>query len=513
MSTRETLIKSSIVLMIFSFVGQILGFIREMLIASKFGSNWETDAFFIALTATGLLTALVASSIRTTLIPILTEVETNEGKRGKVYHTNNYLNTFLIISILFVILGILIAPLIIKILAMGFHNDQFDLAVLLMRIGMIGLIFKVIVGVYRGYLHSEGKFFESAVSDISLNFITILFLLFLTSFYGIKGLMVASVLGILTQFLIQIPALKKVKYYYKATLNFKDKYIKKLLYLVPPVLIGVAINDINKIVDKTLASTLAEGSISALNYAAKLEGLILTVFITSIITVIFPQISKKVTENKVNELNKINKVGFNLILIITVPATMGAIVLATPIVEIAFQRGEFDIEATKMTAIALIFYTLGLIPNALRLHYNNIFYSIQDTKTPMINGGITVLLNLLLSLLLIKHMQHAGLALATSIASFIATILLGFALKKKIGVKVSINNLKVFLKSTVGSIIITILAYILYNTLIEKLGDNFVIKLVSLITSVGISGLLYVILLYILKVEEVKFLINTIKRN
>ncbi len=123
--------------------------------------------------------------------------------------------------------------------------------------------------------------------------------------------------------------------------------------------------------------------------------------------------------------------GVDLILLITIPATVGLIVLAKPIVEIAFQRGEFDATATMMTSQALIFYSVGLVSMALRLLITRVYYSLQDTKTPMINGAISVGFNIVLNLMLVQYMGHAGLAFATSIATTIATILMFYGLKKR----------------------------------------------------------------------------------
>ena len=141
----------------------------------------------------------------------------------------------------------------------------------------------------------------------------------------------------------------------------------------------MAINDLNVIVDKTLASTFVSGSISALNYANRLNQLILGVFISAITTVIFPILSKEVNYDNISGLKTMGY-GVNLILLITIPATVGLIVLAKPIVEIAFQRGEFDATATIMTSQALIFYSLGLVAMAPRLLITRVYYSLQDTK-------------------------------------------------------------------------------------------------------------------------------------
>lgn len=508
MGNKESIVKSSILIMFFYLVSGLLGFVREMMIAAKFGSGWETDAYFVALSATGLITALVASSIKTTMIPIISEVETQEGRSGKLKHTNNYLNTVIIISIIFVIIGILIAPIIIKMLAMGFKNEQYELAVLLMRIGMPILLLKAIVGVYRGYLQSEQKFFESAISDSSFNIIIIIFLVSFSTLYGIEGLMVSIIFAVLSQLLVQIPGLRKTGYKYTFFIDLKNKYLKKLIYLVPPIFIGVAINDINIIVDKTIASTLVPGSVSSLSYAMKLNEFILNVFIIAVVTVLFPSISKIASTNDLVELKKITSIGFNIIILISIPATMGLIVLSYPIIEIAFQRGEFDGVATAMTSKALLFYSIGLVPLSLKMFYNNIYYSFQDTKTPMINGAISVVFNIIFCLLLVQFMEHAGLAFATSLSTFITTILLVYGLRRKLGKVLNKDNFIVLFKTLFSAIATSILAYYCFYTFIIIFPDGTLFKLINLIISLILFAVTYLYLLFLLKVEEIKILTN-----
>src|SRR5690554_4132388 len=231
-------------MMIFSFASKLLGFIREALIAAKFGLGAETDAFFIAFTAITLLTTFLTNSIKTTMIPVVSEVEAKEGKKGKIIHTNNLLNIVMLISLILVVLGYFLAPLIIRILAHGFKGEQFKLTVFMMRIGLPAVIFAGIVGVYRGYLQSELMFIESALTQFPFNFVYILFLIFLSSIFGIKGLMLTSVLAIASQLLLQIPAIKKAGYSYNTIINIKDRYVKKIIYLVPPILLSTAVSDL-----------------------------------------------------------------------------------------------------------------------------------------------------------------------------------------------------------------------------------------------------------------------------
>ena len=502
---------SAIIIIIFGLGSKLLGFVRETLIAAKFGSGMETDTFFIALAATTLVTAFISNAITTTFIPILSEIESKEGKEGKIEHINNMMNVVFVITIILVIVGYFLAPLTVKLLAKGFVGDQFDMAVKLTRIGLPMILFSGIIGVLTGFLQSEQRFTSSSAVGIPYNFVYIFFLLFLSSIFGIKGLMVAGVVAVFSKFVIQLPEARSAGYKYELKFDVRDKYIQKALLLSLPVLVGVAIEDLNAIVDKTLASDLISGSISSLNYANKLNGLILGVFIAAITTVIFPLLAKESNSNNIEGMKKIMAKGIDLILIITVPATIGLIVLSTPIIQIAFERGEFDAVATAMTSPALKFYSVGLIAMGLRLLLTRVYYSLQDTKTPMINGAIAVGFNIVLNLILVRSMAHAGLALATSIAATITSILLLYGLKKKIGALGTRGYIITFLKTGLASLIMGLVSYFIYHGLYGILGVSKIYNLISLLVAIIVSIILYIILCYVFNVEEVRDIIHKIK--
>lgn len=510
MTKAKKAAKSALIIAIFTLGSKFLGFLREVLIAAKFGSGMETDTFFIALSASSLIGNFLRNSINTTFIPVISEVESREGRSGKIEHTNNMINVTVVVSIFLISIAILGAPILVNLLATGFEGEQFDLAVKLARIGLPMILFYGVVGVMSGYLQSEGKFNSTAMIGFPFNLTYIFYLLFLSSIFGIKGLMIAAVIAVVSQLLIQIPEAINTGFKYKFICDFKDQYIRKVLYLSLPVLVGVAINDLNVIVDKTLASTLISGSISALNYANKLNQLILGVFISAITTVIFPILSKEANDGNISALKKTMAYGIILILLITIPATVGLIVLAKPIVEIAFQRGEFDATATIMTSKALIFYSIGLVAMALRLLITKVYYSLQDTKTPMINGAISVGFNIVLNLILVKFMAHAGLAFATSIATTIATVFMFYGLKKKIGSLGTFSYIKCGLKAGFASAIMGVVAFSVYHGLYGYLGVSKLYNLISLLVAVGLAVIVYGSLCYIFKIEEVREIVDKV---
>lgn len=510
MSTSGKAAKSTIIIITFTLGSKFLGFIRETLIAARFGAGMETDAFFIAMTATGLVTGLISSAITTTFIPVLSEVEFKKGKEGKVNHTNNIINIVFFYSLVLVLLGWLVSPLLVRILAKGFYGEQYNLTVKLTRIGLPKLLFSGIIGAITGFLHSEQRHASAAAIGFPFNFVFIFFLVFLSTTFGIKGLMVAAVFAVVSQLLIQLPEAKRAGYRYKFVFDFKDEYAKKVFYLSLPVFIGVAINDLNAIIDKTMASSLVSGSISALNYSSKLKSLVLGVFISALTTVIYPLLSKESSSDNLYGLKKITGYGVNLVLLITIPATVGLVILATPIVQVAFQRGQFDEVAVLMTTKALIFYSLGLAGMALRTLINRVYYSLQDTRTPTMGGVISLVLNIVFNLLLIQPMAHAGLALATSIATTVVTLYMFYLLKKKIGSLGTMSFIKCGLKSSLASAIMGVAVYNVYHGLYKVLGVSILYNLVSLLTAAGIGVVVYGVLCYMFGIKEVKEIVRKV---
>lgn len=510
MTNTHKVVQSAAMIAIFTLISKFLGFLREILIASTYGSGYETDTYFVAMTATVIIMTTIGSSLNTTLIPMFTEIEKKKGKEAKIRFLNNVLNVVFFITIILVFLGFFLSPVVIRILAKDFTGEQFALAVKLNRIGLPIVIFLGFTYVFSGYLHSSEIFGPPAIMGIPYNLVYIIFLVFLAKKGNIHELMLTSVIATSTQFLIQVPAIRHQGYRYSFDIDLNDPYLKKILILILPVVLGSAVQQINTIVDKTLASSLVEGSISALTYASRISDLIISVFVMAITTVIFPMLSRAFSQRDNVQIKRIMGQGINIILIITVPATIGIFILAKPMVRIFFQRGAFDEIATYMTSQALVFYSVGLVGSSLRLMLNRVYYSFQDTKTPMLNGVLAVGLNIVLNLILIKPMGHSGLALATSISAIFTTLLLFIDLKRKLG-RIGLKRyLNCFIKALIASVIMGVVVYFTYFGLMSLLPNKWIIDLLILLLSVAVGLFLYIILCSVLRIREIRVLMRAL---
>lgn len=513
MSQLKKSAKSVGMIMVITLGSKVFGFFREALIAARYGSASGTDTFFIALAAINLFAAILTQTINTTLIPVLADVEVHEGKEEKKSHFSNFLNTLTIVAIILSILAFLLAPVIMSILAKGFEGEQFEMAISMMRLGLPILTFSTLVGSFTGYLQTEERFTEAALSAFPFNIVYILFLLFLANHFSIVALMVAAVVAEAAKLLVVVPNMRKLGYRYEWKIDLKDKYMKQIAYLVPPVLLSVGISDLNSMVDRSMASSLAEGSVSSLNYANTLKGIVISVFITAILTVLFPILSKEANAENFPRLKKIIQSSMNIVLLILIPATIAMIILSGPAVMFAYQRGEFGDRAAWMTQTALIAYSVGIIGQGIKALLNRIFYSLQDTKTPMINSVYALVSNIVFNLILVRFLGHNGLALATSITTTVTGLILLYELRKKIGPLGLRAMVESSMKILASSAVMGLVIYIVYNYSMRVFAPTRFMELLLVILT-GVIGLsVYVGFLYLFKVDELYFLIDNVKER
>jgi putative peptidoglycan lipid II flippase len=511
-TTKTLMIVTLIVLF-----SETMGFLRDVLIAGRYGTGILSDTYFAVAGITILLFNLIVNSVITTVIPILSHVEAEHGKRQKIIYTGKILTLIGLTTLVMAVLAEIFAPLLIRLIATGFGTAQFNLAVRLLRIGIPGIIFSGMVGVLSGFLQSEGKYYASSATRIIFNLTCILYLLFFSTRFGISGLMAAAVTGSLMQFLILGKDLRLTGFNYRLSYKTKticrnireDLYLKRVIKLSLPVFLGVAIYDLNTMLDRAFASFLTVGNISQLTYANKIETLVISIFITGLMTVAYPEISQKVADQDLAGFKTVFRRTLNLSIVITLPAAAGLIILGQPVVQILYQRGEFSGQATEITARVLAMYAVGLLGKSIREVTVRTFYALEKNKTVLVNSGITLLLNLLLNFSVIRFARVELLALMTSAAILITTLILLIQLRHKTGELGLKNVLLCSIKSLFATIIMALLTCFTYQTLLGMINSesNFQVFLILALTII-IAVIVYVVLIYLFKVKEVREIID-----
>ena len=501
MTTAKRLAKTTTILMIISLISKVLGFARESIIAYYFGGGMEAEAYFMANSVPGLIFATLSASISTTFIPMYTNLLIKDGRDDANRFANNIINIIGILSCVLLILGLVLSPRLVSLLAPGFSGELYDLTTQLTRILFIGSVFSMIASILTGILRSNDKFYGPAMTGFVINFIVISGTVLFSGKYGIYALTVASLLATILQTFMMM-ALVRDRYTYKPIVDFSDPLIKKLLLLIVPVLIGSGISQINRIVDKALASNLELGSISAINYSSRLVGFVDGIFTSTVMIVIYPFFSQMSARENYKDLNSYISRSINMFTMVMIPITMITIFYSTDIVTIVFKRGEFGAKDVSLTSFSLIFLAIGFLPYATRQVFNRAFYSMQDTKTSMINGAVAVTTNVVVDFMLIKSLRVGGLSLATSISYIASNIFYILAWRR--AMNCSIKDILDF--KTLGKLSIS---FVLFTALIWFLHARGV----HLFIATFIGGVIYVGLLWKTGIEELKIFATYMKKR
>lgn len=499
--------KTAILLMLITILTKVFGFIRDITLSYFYGASGVSDAYLVSLTIPGVIFSFIGIGISTGYIPMYSKIKKESGEKVGNLYTANLVNILFVICTIILIFSQIFTGEIVKLFASGFTGETLELAIKFTRISLFGMYFTGAIYIFKGFLQLKNSYIIPEFVVLPFNLLSTLSIL-ISAKTDVLVLAIGNVVATASQLLFLIPSIVKKGYKHKLFLDIKDKYMKKMLIISLPVIIGASINQINTLIDRTLASGLAVGGISALNYADRLNGFVQGLFVTTIATVMYPIISKMAAEKNINGLKKSVAEAVSTINLLIIPVTVGAIVFAEPIVRILFGRGAFDETAIAMTSNALIFYSIGMIGFGLREILSRAFYSLQDTKTPMINATIAVVINIVLNIILSRFMGIGGLALATSISALSGTVLLFVSLRKKIGVFGLTTITISFFKILVSSLIMGVLAKISFDILINSLSETL-----SLVIAVSLGALVYALLIYVMKVEEVSIMIDTVKEK
>ena len=501
----------TIMLMITNIVVKFLGLLRDIVLANTYGTSMYSDAYIVANNIPIVLFTVLSTAISTSFIPMYSEVNEKEGDGKALLFANNFINILLVISIFITIIGELFPDLLVKIFASGFTQEAYNLTIKFTQILLPSVIVISLMSVSGSYLQLKNDFLPISYVSLPNNIIVIISIII--AFYYDKPylLAVGTVIGMFSQLIYYYPFMKKNKFKYKLYFNLKDEYLKRTIIMVLPVFIGAAVNEINVIVDRSLVSGLEQGSIAALNYASKLTGFITGVFIVSIVTIVYPKMSSLSVKNDMNKLKEYIVNIFESITVIIIPISVISIIYSNDIVRIIFERGSFDSKSTYMTAISLAAYSIGLVGIGYREILTKVYFSIKDTKTPMVNGVFAVILNIILNIILIKRIGFIGSAISTSIVAIFTSLLLSRSLKYKIGKIFKVDILINFAKILISAILSTLLTSNIYNMIQVK--DGFILQLISLCIIIVLNLIIYLIFLIILKENIVQNSINNFKNN
>jgi putative peptidoglycan lipid II flippase len=498
-------------------ISRFLGYTRDILIATTFGTTVYTDAFYIAIKIPNLVRCLFGeNSFAISIIPVFSEYLNNYKKQETQRFLNVVFTLLLIILILISIFGIIIAPILIKLIAIGFqHNStKILLTIEITRLILPSIIFIGLSAFLLSVLNVLNSFFIPSVAPAISNLLEILYLV-MTSYIivcvdsiKIKGLAISFVIGALFYFIVQYLGLKYLGWKLKLNFHFKEPGLKKVILLMCPSILGVFVEQINVFIDSNCASYLAQGSITALYYSSRIMQLPLAMIGIAFASVLFPIMSKAYLQNDLQTFKQALNYAIRMTNFILLPASIGLMFIGLPLVKALFEYGNFHGTASIMTNKALFYYALGLPAFAVTKLLNNAFYSSKNTQIPVKMAILSMILHALLCFILIKFIDIRGLALATSFAAYFNCVCLMIYLKSQIGRfglnKICLAAIKSLCASLVSGIIAKLVMKRLYLTI-----RLIPLSLITIIT----SCIIFILISYFINNEELNEIIQHLPIN
>ncbi len=428
----KNLIKASGLLLIINICVKLFGFGREMAIGREFGTSAFADAYFTAFTFPYFFQAVLGYAFVSAVLPVISQYWQEDGDNLRACRLGSTLiNITGLGMIVLSLLGILAANALVWITAPGLAEETSLLAADLARIIFPSMAFMSVGLVISAILNSRYRFSAAALAP-GLTSLVIIIAALVFAKGNIYVVAWGTLAGFIAGFLLQLLDLPKTGFKYSFAWDIKDAAVKKVMSNIMPIVLGLAVTQIYTIINRIFASYLAEGTISALNYASKLMNFPLGVFVAAIITAAFPALAERALQADKTALTKTVKQGISMILLVAIPSCVGLILLDYDIIRLIYEGNQFTKEGVAITSQALAAMAPGLIFLGLSMLLIRVYYALDDVKTPVVTGLISIAVNIICSLALVGPLQHIGLSLANSLAAAVNALLLLLLLHKKI---------------------------------------------------------------------------------
>ena len=412
---------------------RLLGLVRQQVFAIEFGTSGQMDAFWTAMRVPDTIYNIVAGGLLgSSLIPVFAGYLARDQRDEAARVASSVMNMMLILAGLAAALMEVFAPQLTSLLVASYSPEKQRLVVDLTRIVLIQPLFLGVAGVMMGVLNTYQHFLLPALAPVVYNLSIIVAALVLGPTMGVAGLAVGVVAGALLQVVVQVPGMRGVRFRYRAEVDAKNPGVREVWRLMLPRVFASASLYLNFLVSAALAAGLVEGAYAGFNQAYQLILLPLGLFAISLSIVAFPTLSAQVARDDLTSMSRTLGQSLRLILFLTIPSSVGLILLREPIIRTLFQYGAFDARSTALTAQPLLFFAMGLFGHATVEIVLRAFYALHETLRPVLINVVTLAINLALSFLLVGRLQQGGLALAISISVVLEALALLVLLQSRL---------------------------------------------------------------------------------
>jgi putative peptidoglycan lipid II flippase len=504
-SAGEKIVKAAALLMALQFLGQLTGLLKQVLIAAQFGTSETMDGYLVATAVVGIILVWVALPINQTLIPMFRYDLAQRGEKTAWDNASTLFNNLALVLILIALVGELLAPAFVTLVAPGFDSETTGLATWLARITMASVFFVGMGGVLSQILFSYERFFLPGIVVTVDNLVVVAALLILSSNYGIYGLAVAGVLGTISHFVLQLPILWEKRRLYSRKVDLLHPGMVEMGKLSFPLLISAGGTELARITDRIFASLLPSGSLSALAFAQRLTSLQYDFLIRPLQRSTFPHFSRLTAEENFKALSRQLFHYLRIVFFLTLPIAVGVMVTAEFIVRVVYQRGAFDEASVHLTSQALLFYAIGFPAAAVSRILDRTFFSLKDTRTPTKIALLRIGVKIFLSWILIQHLAHVGIALAESISQVVRVPFLFLLLPDQVKGREGWRTIKSFGQTLSASILMGGAIYLIG----ESINGLFSVPL-ELVALALLGAAIYGLMAFLFQGEETQTLLNAV---
>ncbi len=495
---------------------RVLGLVREQAFAILFGAGFAYDAFVVAFRIPNLLRDLFGEgALSAAFVAVFSDYDVNKGEKATWELANNVLTFFGIALSVIVLLGIFFSGPLVRLLVEADFELVPGKVALTRKLTVIMfpfLLFVSLSSVVMGMLNTKGRFFVPAMSSSFFNLGSIIGgvgLAFIMPRFGqpaIAGMAVGTLIGGVLQLAGQLPALKGTGFTFRPLLHLREPGLRRLLRLMVPAIIGLAPLQINVLVNTYFASSLEQGSLSWLSYAFRLFFLPVGLFGVALSVATMPVISRYAALRNMVKLKETYASSLTMVFCLTIPASIGLVLLAEPIIRMIFQYGSFDPYTTQKTSEALRYYALGLFAYAAMKIMVPVFYALDDTRYPVIGSFITMVCNVLIITFTIGSLHHKALALSISGALIVNFLFLSLALYRKMAGYSLAYIGRGLAKVLLASSGMAVWLLVLLGLFGDMMRHGVVANILGVLAAIASGALLYGGLLYVLRLEELTLL-------
>jgi putative peptidoglycan lipid II flippase len=519
--STDRLGRSASVAGVATLASRVLGLVRDTVLAALFGAGNEMDAFVVGFRIPNLVRELFAEgAMSAAFVPTFTRYLTLRGKTAAWQLGNNVLNALLIVTGVLVTVGIVAARPLVHAYAGDYETipGKLELTITLARVMLPFLTLAAVAAALMGMLNSMRHYFVPALAPAAFNVATIVCAFALTPLMPaigqprIMAIALAAIIGGVGQIAVQWPALRQEGFRYVPRLDRHDPALREVVMLMGPGTLGLAATQINLLVSTQLAVSQGTGAVSWLQYAFRMINLPIGIFGVSIATAVLPAVARHAAVDDRQAVSRTIANGMALMLMVNVPASVGLIVLATPIVQLLLERGHFLRSDTLATATAVQYYAIGLVGYSAARIAAPVFYALQRSRIAVMLSVVTILVNLAFSLILVRWMGFSGLALAGSLAMCVHGVLSLALLRRRLGGigggHLTVTFFKIMVASAVMALVViaTNRQFSLWIT-----GDGLAAQVSRLSVTIGVGLIAVALSAKALRISEFNAVIDQVR--